>query len=347
MSPEQARGKPVDKRADIWAFGVVLYEMLSGEQLFQGETISDTLAAVLTKQPDLSQVPVRICRLLQACLQKDPKQRLQAIGDWRLLLEDARERAPEEKSWLPWAVAGALAMIAALAFWAPWRARLIAPTPQPLVRLDVDLGSDVSLLGSAWGADVILSPDGSRIAYVSKSRLFTRRLDQANAAELPGTEDARAPFFSPDGQWVGFLTQSELKKVSVQGGRAITLCYCSSCKGGSWTEDGDIITSRVGSGLLRVSSAGGAPNPVTELAQGETHHRWPQVLPGGKAVLLQRIRSDRRCGRGQHRRGVVRRSPPEDAPARRHVWPLFVQRPSCLGCTPALWVSGNRAEFPT
>jgi len=167
MAPEQARGKAVDKRADIWVFGVVLYEMLTGEQLFQGETVSDTLAAVLKQDADLTRVPGKVRRLLQACLQKDPRQRLQAIADWRLMLEDAPVRAPTKRSILPWAIAGALAIVAAIALWAPWRAKIDS---QPLMRLNVDLGSYVAL-GSVRGADAILSPDGTRIVYCSRSRL--------------------------------------------------------------------------------------------------------------------------------------------------------------------------------
>jgi serine/threonine-protein kinase len=284
MSPEQARGQDADKRADIWSFGVVLFEMLTGRPLFAGPTISDTLAAVLTKEPDLSQAPAKVRRLLQSCLQKDPKQRLQAIGDWRLPLEDAPERAPEAKRRLPWpAIAGALAIVAAIAFWAPWRAR---PAPQPLVRLDVDLGSDVSL-GSARGTDVILSPDGTRMVYVSNSRLFTRRFDQAKATELAGTEGAFAPFFSPDGQWVAFFTPGQLKKVAVQGGAAISLCNASLGSGGSWGEDGNIVASPISSaGLWRLPSSGGTPTRIAEPATGEAGFRWPQILPGGKAVLF-------------------------------------------------------------
>ena len=154
------------------------------------------------------------------------------------------------------------------------------------MRLDVDLGSEVSL-GSFSGADAILSPDGTRLVYVSQSRLFTRRLDQAKATELTGTEGAYAPFFSPDGQWVAFFTPGELKKVPVQGGAAIALCSAPNGMGGSWGEDGNIIAALSGvSVLLRIPAAGGAPTPVTELAQGEIAHRWPQVLPGGRAVLF-------------------------------------------------------------
>src|ERR1700680_2786911 len=141
MSPEQARGKEVDKRADIWAFGVVLYEILTGKRLFDGETISDTLAAVLMREPDLSPVPDRLRRLLEACLQKDPKQRLQAIGDWRLVLTDAAPQttpAPVKKPRLPWAVAAVFAAAFILVAWVAWRATRSAEQPlKPLVRLDV------------------------------------------------------------------------------------------------------------------------------------------------------------------------------------------------------------------
>jgi serine/threonine-protein kinase len=282
MSPEQARGKPVDRRADIWAFGVVLYETLTGEPIFQGETISDTLAAVLTREPDLTRVPVKVRRLLQSCLQKDPKQRLQAIGDWRLPLEDVPQPqpAPATRNRLPWALAAALAAALAITMWAPWRAR---PGPRPLARLDVDLGSDVSL-GSSRGADVIISPDGTRLVYVSKSRLFTRRLNQPKATELAGTEGAFAPFFSPDGQWVAFFTEGKLKKVSVQGGAPIDLANVPVGLGGSWGDDGNIVAGLAGA-LAQVPSGGGAPTALTQQMAGAAN-RWPQILPGGKAVLF-------------------------------------------------------------
>jgi serine/threonine-protein kinase len=284
MSPEQARGKPVDKRTDIWAFGVVLYEMLTGEQLFQGETVSDTVAAVLRAHADLSRVPVEARRLLERCLEKDPKQRLRDIGDAFTLLDEAPQ-AQQTTGRLPWAIAGALALVAAVAFWAPWRARPIEPMLQPLLRLPLDLGSDVSL-GSYAGPDAILSPDGSRIVYVSNARLFRRRLDQTEATELPGTEGAYAPFFSPDGQWVGFFVRGELKRASVEGGKAISLCSFHAGMGGSWHEDGNIIAANSSGSLFRIPSAGGAPTLITEPTQGEARARWPQILPGGKSVLF-------------------------------------------------------------
>jgi serine/threonine-protein kinase len=288
MAPEQARGKPADKRSDVWSFGVVVYELLTGKRAFQGESVVETLGAVIHQEPDWGAVPERARRLLRWCLEKDPRRRLQAIGDARRVLEEFSERvveapAPSRGSWLAWSVAAALALALAVLAWAPWR--VTQPVEHPLVRLDVDLGNDVSL-GSYPGA-VILSPDGSRLVYVSQSRLFTRRLDQPKATELPSGEGAYAPFFSPDGQWVAFFSRGKLEKVSVQGGAAIALCNASGVEDwGSWGEDGNIIV-HLGTGpLFRISSAGGAPAPVTELAPGETTHRWPQVLPGGRAVLF-------------------------------------------------------------
>ncbi len=156
---------------------------------------------------------------------------------------------------------------------------------RPLVRLDVDLGSDVSL-ASPQGADVIISPDGNRLVFVSRGRLFTRRLDQPKAVELAGTAGANSPFFSPDGQWVAFFATGQLKKISVDGGAAVTLCTVIQGRGGSWSEDGTIFASLNGTTLSRIPDAGGTPTTLAELAQGENQLRWPQVLPGGKAVLV-------------------------------------------------------------
>src|SRR6266852_821135 len=208
MSPEQARGKAVDKRADILAFGVVLYEMVTGKRLFQGEDLTETLAAVVKEKPDLSDAPPQVRRLIQRCLEKDPRKRLRDIGDvWELLDEEAPvvPGAPEAPSgWKPvlaWAAAAIFAVVAAVALWALWRAT--SPVDRPLVRLDVDLGADVSLppvAESNRGSGVAVSPDGMRLAYVSGTppKLFTRRLDQPKATELPGTQGAFAPFFSAD-----------------------------------------------------------------------------------------------------------------------------------------------------
>jgi serine/threonine-protein kinase len=188
------------------------------------------------------------------------------------------------KVWI--AAAAVLAVVAAATSWIAYRSSRPAEL-KPLVRLDVDLGAGVSL-GSIGGADTILSPDGTRLVYVSQGKLFTRKMDQPKAVELAGTEGAFAPFFSPDGQWVAFFATGKLKKISVEGGSAVALCDATNVpQGGSWGEDGNIIaTLNTNGSLSRIPSAGGAPTPVTELAQGETTHRWPQILPGGKAVLF-------------------------------------------------------------
>jgi len=301
MSPEQARGKAVDKRTDIWAFGAVLYELLTGKQAFQGEDVTEILAAVVKSEPDWNRLPpstpTKIRDQLHRCLQKEKALRMQAAGDVRIEIQEAlaapkdagaTRAASAPRSKLLLTVAGALAVVAAVAVWVAWRAT--RPTEQalrPLVRLDVDLGPDVSL-GSA-GTDVILSPDGTRLVYASQRRLFTRRLDQPNAAEIAGTQGAYAPFFSPDGRWVAFFQLGKLEKVSVEGGTPITLCNAPVGMGGSWGTDGNIIAALNTTGALsRIPSAGGAPTPATDLdrERGEVTHRWPQVLPGAKGVLF-------------------------------------------------------------
>ena len=314
MSPEQARGKTVDRRADIWAFGVVVFEMLTGRALFSGETITDIIAAVVTREPDLSALPAatpsRVRDLVTRCLIKDPKQRLRDIGEARIAIEraivepDAKAAigsgSPERLAlrpagWpraVPWAIAGALAagLAAVLVFWAPWRT-----TPSRVVqRLSVELGADVSLATSGFGDGAILSPDGAVVAFTAQKasgsiQIYLRRLTQLQATALSGTDDADSPFFSPDGQWIAFFAGSKLKKISVTGGAAVTLCDAPNGRGGAWGEDGTIVFSPDSTSsvrLLRVSSAGGTPEPLTSLAEGESTQRWPQVLPGGKAVLF-------------------------------------------------------------
>jgi serine/threonine-protein kinase len=292
MSPEQARGKTVDKRADIWAFGVVLYEMLTGRRLFEGETISDTLAGVLTREPSWEGVPAKAQHLLKSCLEKDPKRRLRDIADaWQLL--EATPAAPAAKSGALWkAAACVLAVSLAIALWSPWR-RSARPTEPPSMRLDIDLGGDVSL-GSTIGPAVIISPNGTRLVFVSQgedgiARLFIRLLDEAKAAQLPGTEDASSPFFSPDGQWVGFFAQGKLKKTRIDGGEPISLCDASNGRGASWSEDNSIVASLdPGVGLSQVPVEGGKAVALTKLnpETGEKTHRWPYVLPGGKTAVF-------------------------------------------------------------
>jgi Tol biopolymer transport system component/predicted Ser/Thr protein kinase len=289
MSPEQARGKPVDKRADIWAFGVVLYETLTGRRLFEGETVSDTLAQVLTKEPDWEQVPAKVRRLLKKCLEKDPKKRLRDIGDaWELLEEEPGTASSRSRfSLLGWVAAAVLVAALGVALWAPWRAQ--KPVDRPLVRLDVDLGADVSLPPLSAAGSVAISPDGTRLVYESgnPTKLFTRRLDQPKATELPGTERALAPFFSPDGQWVGFYVRGKLNKISIEGGAVVPLADVPDFSGASWDEDGSILLAEgPGNDLVRIPSGGGTPERVEGLGKGEIALAYPQLLPGGKAILF-------------------------------------------------------------
>src|SRR5579864_4385609 len=294
MAPEQARGKGVDGRADIWAFGVVLYEMATGQKLFKGDDVSEILAAVIKEEPRLERAPSRLRRLLRSCLEKDPKQRLQAIGDWRLLLEESAASEPASRAlWL--GVVAVLFAALVIALWAPWRPE--KPIDRPLVRLDVDLGSDVSLPETdIAGSTVAISPDGTRLAYLSGTpvKLFTRALDQTKATELLGTQDASPAFFSPDGRWVGFHSNGKLNKISVDGGTVVPLGDVGGANfaGASWNQDDTIFVS-IGfqRGLLRFPAAGGQPESVAGLGNDEIFLRNPQTLPGGRAILFSVVRT--------------------------------------------------------
>ncbi|MEE8200712.1 MAG: protein kinase, partial [Candidatus Acidoferrales bacterium] len=308
MSPEQARGQAVDKRADIWAFGVVLYEMLSGKQTFQGETVSDVLAHVLTKEPEWdalpADVPPPIRKLLQRCLTRERKQRLQAIGEARIALADFEAGSavaavpvsvavsaprPTWRRALPWGFGATMALVAVLAVWSPWREAKVGPSP---LRLDVNVSDDEPLFVNR-GAAAVLSPDGLRLVFVAGTgqdrKLYLRALAQLKASPLSGTEGGLDPFFSPDGQWVAFFTGNKLKKVSVKGGAPLTLCDVGQVRGGTWGPDDTIVFAAYeGSGLSRVSAAGGEPEPLTVLDNriNERSHRWPFFLPNGRVVLF-------------------------------------------------------------
>ncbi len=294
MAPEQARGGAVDKRADIWAFGVVLWELLAGRRLFTGDTVSDTLAAVLKTEVDLSPIPVRVRPIVERCLRKDPRQRWHDIADVRIEIEEAIGEGAEGKgwqakarpTWLPWVIAGGLAVVAAGCAWIAWRAT--RTVDYPLTRLSVDLGPD-AMTGNLTAA---ISPDGRRLVFPArgpngKQALATRLLEQTQATLLPETENGRDPFFSPDSQWLGFFAEGNLKKLSFQGGAPVTICDVTSDSGASWGEDGTIVAGlSMNSGLSRVPAAGGRPQPLTTLSNGVATHRWPQILPGGHSILF-------------------------------------------------------------
>jgi serine/threonine-protein kinase len=306
MAPEQANGQPVDRRADVWAFGLVLFEMLTGRRAYQGHGVSELLAAVMRDEPDWKTLPVgtpsRVRELLRRCQAKDPRLRLQAIGEARILLDEAIAHPEAERAgvapgpaparlWsraLPWVAAGVLAVLAGML----WIERPAAPVMAP-IRLTAELSPNVSLV-PALGPAVVVSPDGSTIAFrgrmreTDKPQIFVRRLNQIDAVPLPGTEDVGEIFFSPNGLWLGFSAGQALKKIPVTGGDAITLCPIGLFRGGDWTEDGHIIFAASRSGLFKVSADGGQPEQLTTLNQaaGQITHRLPQVLPGGKVVLF-------------------------------------------------------------
>jgi hypothetical protein len=289
MSPEQARGKRVDKRADIWAFGVVLYELLAGKRLFEGEDAGHTLAAVIMKEPDLSAAPAQVRPLLRRCLEKDPKKRLRDMGDWRLLVEETpRETPPAAHNRLPWAVALALALIAiASLVFALWNRPTVAH--QTAARLTIPLPP---------GQEITTSPaitrDGQTVAYVTQqgtddAQLYLRDLNSFESRAVPGSSGARQPFFSPDGKWVAFFAQGQLQKAEVAGGSPIRLTEAALPFGGTWEEDNTIIyVASLGSGLLRISANGGTPESLTKPdgAAGGYAHVFPQALPGGRSVLF-------------------------------------------------------------
>ncbi len=306
MAPEQARGKVVDHRADIWAFGVVLFEMLTGTRAFDGDEISDVLASVLKSDPKWTALPAAapaaLRRLIRRCLERDPKRRLQAIGEARIQIDDLISGVPEELAAparppvqsnasrvVPWALAlaGAGLAITTLLLWAPWR----QPPPASPIRVSVELGAGTALAVANQGAAAVLSPDGTMLAFVGQTtpasprQLFVRRLSEMRATPLAGTENAGNAFYSPDGQWLAFFAAEKLKKVPVTGGAVVTITDAPNSRGGAWSDDGTIVFSENRSGLFRVSSSGGAREPLTTLAAGEVTHRYPQILPGGRAVL--------------------------------------------------------------
>jgi len=305
MAPEQAKGKTVDKRADIWAFGVVLYEMLAGKRAFEGEDVSDTLAAVLTREPDFAALPpstpASVVSLLRHCLERDPKRRLRDIGDGKMELDAPASTTSSVTSGVSTAAPGrgalwrlataalALALVGVTAvLW--WRStQHDAATP---VRTAVTLPPGVTMDFTLYPV-VSVSRDGSRIAFVGidggTRRLYVRRLNEFEPKAIEGADGASSPFFSPDGAWIGFFADGQLKKVSSGGGPVIRLADASDNRGGVWTDADTIIYApSASSPVYQIAAAGGSATPLSKIdeTKKERTHRWPAQLPGGKTVLV-------------------------------------------------------------
>jgi predicted Ser/Thr protein kinase len=297
MSPEQARGRKVDKRADIWAFGVVLFEMITGQRLFHGEDLTEILASVVKEEPRIELAPPQVRRLLRKCLEKDPKKRLRDIGDVWELLEDGRmDRAapPPRFRWAPWGVAGFLAALSAVALWGWLRPK---PTePQPVVRLETPLPKSIGA-GPGLAGGPVLSRDGSRLAFVGgpERLIYLRMLDQLDARAIPGTEGAGFLCFSPNGQWISYNAGGELRKIAIAGGPPQTLAEARTLVGPStqsWGQDDNILYANDGV-IMRIPSSGGKPETVAtpDARKGELFYFGAQELPGSDQILFSMMGS--------------------------------------------------------
>jgi serine/threonine-protein kinase len=306
MSPEQARGTAVDRRADVWAFGCVLWEMLTGEQLFRGQTVSDTLAAVLRATPPWATLPAgtppSVRRLVRRCLEKDPDRRLHAIADARLEIDDAISGEPEGTeigaespgrrggALLPWVLTGLLAVVAVVAMMTGGTG---ADRTLAELHVSVAVPQRLEIASGQAGAVVCdLSPDGRLLAFTGREkdtiRLYLRPLGTTTLVEVAESDSAADPAFSPDGQWVAFVGPAKLVKASVQGGTPIELADAPTPRGITWLDEETIVFAPTyNSGLSRVRADGGETELLTtpDPEKNERTHRWPHALPGGRAVL--------------------------------------------------------------
>jgi len=301
MSPEQARGKVVDKRSDIWAFGCVLYEMLVGRRAFDSDDLSDTLAFILTKEPDWSALPAStppaIRKLLRRCLEKDRKRRLADAADTRLEIDEAlatesptdvaqaAKPAKRSRERLAWALL-VIAVLAAGALAVPATLYVSRAAPEPsLTRLDLVTPPTSDPFSFA------LSPDGRQLVFVAtaggESRLWLRPLDQTTAQPLAGTDGAASPFWAPDSRAIGFFASGKMKRINLAGGAPLELADAPIGRGGTWNRDGVIVFAPSSTGgFMRVVATGGTPVPVTRPGAGQGSHRWPQFLPDGRRFIF-------------------------------------------------------------
>jgi Tol biopolymer transport system component len=293
MSPEQAKGKKVDKRADIWSWAVVLYELLTGERMFQGNDGIDTMSQVLTKTPDLEKAPPQVRKLLRRCLEKDPTERLRDIGDVRYLLE---ETAPLQSGLgrlsrlgIGGFVAGVLALIAATA----WFMRPPAAAPDGAYRLSILPPEGTSFDFAAASGTHALSPDGRTLAFVAESKgatqIWVRSLDSAVPRRLDGTDQAYGVSWSPDGRYLAFPIPGKLMRMEVATGNVRDLCPAYEVRGITWNQQGILVFAQINSGLWRVSAEGGAPEiaALRDIPRGEEQFVWPQFLPDGRHFVYQ------------------------------------------------------------
>jgi eukaryotic-like serine/threonine-protein kinase len=291
MAPEQAKGKRIDKRADIWAFGVVLYELLTGERLFQANETVDTLAQVLTREPNLDRAPGQVRKLLRRCLEKDPKRRLRDVGDARYFLEETSGANVRSGAKVAWAVVAVLTVVTVILGYLYFR----RTTPSERILR-------YSMAAPENTADIrglAISPDGRYLAVAArgangKSQLWLQALDELQAQPMPNTDDADGPFWSPDSRYIGFFSQDKLKKVARNGGPVQSLCDAREASGGSWNRDDVIIFSpdfaTTGAVIQRVSAAGGVPADVIRTKDftwftPSTDGGHPLFLPDGRHFL--------------------------------------------------------------
>ena len=322
MSPEQVQGQDTDHRSDIFSFGVLLYELLTGQLPFKG--VHETALAyeiVNVDAPPMSAVKPEIDPNLDAivlqCLEKDPRERNQSVAQISLDLkryrrESSRQKmsritavrpaikversseieAPPEKARrknFGYMLSGLLAIAVILLLWSPWKKE--ADTTRPSMRFSIDLPENAPFVGGLSG--VAVSPDGRTIVYPATipngRQLYLHRMDQLTSQPIPGTQNAGEPAFSPDGQWIVFNAANKLVKVSISGGAPEVLCPTQGpTRGVYWASDNTIYFGQVSNSIARVSANCGTPEAVTTLdtAAGEISHRFPQVLPDGKTVLF-------------------------------------------------------------